>query len=284
MTHCTAVVLLHGLCGTPDELLSLQGPLRQQGYTVVPLRIAGYSFDAAEPERLASPWHSWVHAVQARVLALRQEHDQVVVVGFSTGCALALAAAMSEVGAPEGMVLLSTLLRYDGWGVSRWRCLLPLALYTPLGRWWRYRETPLFGVKNERIRAWMERAQEQQHIAGAGRASPGLSHLRENDRLIRSVRGQLGAVRCPQVLAIHAQDDDVASPRNLQLLAQGLLESCSLQVLTVRNSHHMITIDNDRQEVVRQVQGFVQSCGVAHHGSGGMEYLPVHRNATAPDS
>ena len=91
MLHCTAVVLLHGLRGTPDELLSLQGPLRQQGYTVVLLRIAGYSFDAAEPECPASPWYSWVQAVQARVLALRQDHDKVVVVSLSAGCALALA-------------------------------------------------------------------------------------------------------------------------------------------------------------------------------------------------
>jgi len=289
MLHCTAVVLLHGLRGTPDELLSLQGPLRQQGYTVVLLRIAGYSFDAAEPECPASPWYSWVQAVQARVLALRQDHDKVVVVSLSAGCALALAAAMSEVGTPEGLVLLSTTLRYDGWGVSRWRFLLPLALYTPLGRWWPYRETSPFGVKNERIRAWIEHAPERPRIAGAGRASPGLSYLRENDRLIRHVRRHLSAVRCTQVLAIHAQDDEVASPRNLQLLAQGLPASCSLQAQTVHNSYHMISIDNDRQEVVRRVQGFVQSCSTTHHGVGDMKYPAValsrncHKASTASD-
>lgn len=257
--HSTAVVLLHGLCSTPDELLSIQGPLRQKGCTVVPLRIEGYSFNAADPERQASPCHSWVQAVQARVLALREDHDKVILVGISAGCALALGAAMSEVGTPDGLVLLSTTLRYDGWGVSRWRFLLPLALYTPIGHWWKYRETSPFGVKNERIRAWIERELEQRRISRAGSATLGVSYLRENDRLIRYVRRQLGEVRCAQVLAIHAQEDEVASPRNLDLLARGLPKGCALQVQTVHNSYHMISIDNDRQEVVRMVLGFVEA-------------------------
>lgn len=257
--QCTAIILLHGLCSTPDELLSIQGPLRQRGGTVVPLRIDGYSFDAAAPERQASPCASWVQAVQARVQALREDHDKVIVVGISAGCALALGAAMSAADAPDGLVLLSTTLRYDGWGVSPWRFLLPLALYTPIGRWWQYREAPPFGVKNERIRAWIARELEQRRISRAGSATLGVSHLRENDRLVRHVRRQLGQVRCTQVLAIHAQEDEVASPRNLDLLARGLPPGCTLQAQTVRDSYHMISIDNDRQEVVRLVLGFVEA-------------------------
>lgn len=263
----TAVVLLHGLCSTPDELLSLQGPLRQQGYTVVPLRIDGYSFEATNPSQRASPWRSWVEAVQARVRVLREDHERVVVAGISAGCALALAAAMSATnasdlnGVPDGLVLLSTTLRYDGWGVSPWRFLLPLALYTPIGCWWQYHEAPPYGVKNERIRAWIARELEQRRVSRAGSATLGVSHLRENDRLVRQVRRQLGAVRCRQVLAIHAKEDEVASPRNLHLLSQGLPADCALQVQTVHNSYHMISIDNDRQEVVRSVLGFVQACG-----------------------
>lgn len=274
----TAVVLLHGLCSTPDELLSLQGPLRQQGHTVVPLRIEGYSFEAADPSQPASPWRSWVQAVRTRVQALRADHERVVVAGISAGCALALAAAMSAADAqdltdvPDGLVLLSTTLRYDGWGVSPWRFLLPLALYTPIGRWWQYQEARPYGVKNERIRAWIARELEQRRISRAGSATLGVSHLRENDRLVRQVRRQLGAVRCPRVLAIHAQEDEVASPLNLKLLAEGLPSGCSLQAQTVHNSYHMISIDNDRQEVVRSVLGFVQACSARPEAIGDCQH------------
>ena len=207
-----------------------------------------------------------MQAVQARVRALRSEHDRVIVVGISAGCALALGAAMSTDGAPDGLVLLSTTLRYDGWGVSPWRFLLPLALYTPIGRWWQYREAPPFGVKNERTRAWIARELAQRRISRAGSATLGVSHLRENDRLVRQVRRQLGEVRCAQVLAIHAEEDEVASPRNLDLLARGLPRACGLQARTVRNSYHMISIDNDRQEVVRLVLGFVEAQAAAAPG------------------
>ena len=75
------------------------------------------------------------------------------------------------------------------------------------------------------------------------------------------MRRHLGAVRCTQVLAIHAQDDEVASPRNLQLLAQGLPASCSLQAQTVHNSYHMISIDNEKARVLSEMKDFLQAAG-----------------------
>ena len=81
---------------------------------------------------------------------------RVVLVGLSGGALLALATLLS--GTPvDGLVLMSTPLQYDGWGVSRWQPLLPLALYTPLGRLWQYRERAPYGVKNPRVRRWVER-------------------------------------------------------------------------------------------------------------------------------
>ena len=86
----TAVVLLHGLCSTPDELLSVNGPLRQIGCTVVPLQIAGYSFDADHPDAPAQRYEHWVRAVHDCVRQQRQSHQRVVLVGISAGAGLAL--------------------------------------------------------------------------------------------------------------------------------------------------------------------------------------------------
>lgn len=257
--HRTAIVLVHGLSSTPDELLSLQGPLRQLGCTVAPVRIPGYTFDPGAPPGQASRFESWIVALQLRVQQLREDHARVVVVGISAGAALALAAAMHTARPPDALVLLSTTLRYDGWGVSRWRFLLPLAFHTPLGRLWQYREKPPYGVKNERIRAWIARELEQRRISQAGSAVLGVAHLRENGRLVRYVRSQLAAVGTPHILAVHAEEDEVASPRNLQYLRRGLPDSCALQTFMVHNSYHMLTIDNDRQAVVACVLDFVQS-------------------------
>lgn len=251
----TAVVLLHGLCSTPDELLSIANGLRGAGYSVYSLPVEGYSFDAAAPARHATPWRRWVDTVEQRVNALRDEHDRVMLIGISAGAALALATAMRCGARIDALVLMSTTLRFDGWAIPRRHKLLPLALYTPLGRFWRYRERAPYGVKNERVRTWIERELRHRKVSRAGAAVIGISHLREHDRLIRHVRRGLDQIDCPQVLAIHAEQDEVASVANLELLKRGLRRP-ELQTVVVGNSYHMITIDNDRQQVLRETLEF----------------------------
>lgn len=251
-----SVLLLHGLCSTPDELLPLQTALRARGVRVLPLQLAGYSFDAARGKQLASPWRGWVRAVADEVRLQHALGQTVVLAGISAGATLALATALHGTTSIAGLVLMSTPLKYDGWGVPSYHRLMPLALYTPLGRFWRYREQAPYGVKNERVRRWIERELQARRVSCAGAAVIDVPHLREHDRLRRWVRGSLSAYPCPPVLALHATDDEVASPANVALLERRLRTSSFRKVL-LPDSHHMITIDNDRQQVVDEALQFV---------------------------
>ncbi|MES2531828.1 MAG: alpha/beta hydrolase [Pseudomonadota bacterium] len=257
----TAVVLLHGLCSTPDELRSVDTALRTLGYTVQALTIDGYSFDASTELQVAAPWAEWIDTIERRVDALRLTHDRVLLVGISAGASLALGAAIRCGDRIDALLLMSTALRYDGWAVPRTQWLLPLALYTPIGRFWRYRERPPYGVKNERVRAWIERELRTRRISSAGSSVIGIGHLREHDRLLRHVRRNLGRVQCANVLALHAREDEVASLENVAMLARGL--GCgAFRSVVLGNSFHMITIDNDRQQVVRETVEF--AAAIAH--------------------
>jgi carboxylesterase len=262
MTGRTAVLLLHGLCSTPDELLPVQQALRSAGCTVVAPRIPGYSFDPDAPVQRARPWREWITAIETQVDALRHDHARVAIVGISAGASLALGAAIQCGTRLDALVLLSTTLRFDGWAIPRTQWLLPLALYTPLGRWWSYREKPPYGVKNERVRAWIERELHQRRVSRAGAAVLGIGHLREHDRLLRYVRGRLSQVACRRVLAIHAREDEVASIANLGLLERGL-GTHRLRTLIVDNSYHMVSIDNDRLQVARETAAFVAPAATA---------------------
>ncbi|MBY0454291.1 MAG: alpha/beta hydrolase [Burkholderiaceae bacterium] len=261
------VLLLHGLCSTPDELLPVQQALRRAGYAVYEPCIAGYSFDPTAVHQQARPYTEWLAAITEQISAMRRDHARTVLVGISAGAALALGAAIRCTQQVDGLVLMSTTLVSDGWGISRFQWLLPLALYTPLGRWWQYRERPPYGVKNERVRAWIERELQQRRISSAGCAVLGIGHLREHDRLRRYVRRNLGRVTCREVLAIHAREDEVASLVNLDLLARGLGPR-SLRTVVLENSYHMISIDNDRPQVVRETVAFVASVGAEPSQSG----------------
>ena len=207
------------------------------------------------------PYERWLDAIQAKVKALRTQHERVMLVGISAGSSLALGAAIRCGSEIDALVLMSTTLRFDGWAIPRTQFLLPLAFYTPLGRLWQYRERPPYGVKNERVRAWIERELRHRKISRAGSSVIGVSHLREHDRLIRHVRRNLHGVQCGNVLALHAQQDEVASVANLGILARGL-RCRAFRAVVVANSYHMITIDNDRQQVVSETVSFVDA--VAH--------------------
>ena len=266
----TAVILLHGLCSTPDELLTVHSALRTSGYSVHPMAIKGYSFEPSAPLQRASHFEQWIDAIEARVNALRADHDRVMLIGISAGSSLALGTAIRCGDKVDALVLMSTTLRFDGWAIPRTQFLLPLAFYTPLGRIWQYKERPPYGVKNERVRAWIERELRHRKVSRAGSSVIGVSHLREHDRLIRHVRRNLHRVQSNSVLALHAKHDEVASLANLDILARGL-RCKDFRTVVVANSYHMITIDNDRQQVVRETVSFADA--VAH---GTMPAHPVH--------
>lgn len=251
-----AVILLHGLCSTARELGPVEAALRALGYSVHPLAIDGYSFENQVSHRRPVPFVDWLNAVEHEVRRLRSTHERVMLVGISAGASLALGAAIRCGDAVDAMVLMSTALHADGWGISRWHFLLPLALHTPLGRFWAYRERSPYGVKNARVRAWIEREMRVRRISSAGSAMIGVDHLRQHAGLVRYVRRRLGEVRCRAVLALHAREDEVASLGNLDLLARGL-RGTAFRSVVLNNSYHMITIDNDRAQVVAEVLAFL---------------------------
>ena len=254
----TTALLLHGLCSTPDELLPVQAALRRAGHGVRALRVPGYSFDGSTGHPPAHTHGAWVNTVAEQVREEAASGRRVVLVGLSAGAALALGTALACPGLVAGLVLMSTTLRYDGWAVPRYHWLMPLALYTPLGRFWCYRERPPYGVKNVRVRDWIERELRTRRISSAGAAVIGVAHLREHDRLRRLVRSALSSFACPPVLALHAQDDEVASPANVTLLRERL-RTPSFRSVLLPDSHHMITIDNDRLQVARETVDFVDA-------------------------
>ncbi len=251
------VLLLHGLRSTPDELLTLNNALKTSGIATHNLRIPGYSYAVQDEEPVAPAFANWVQCVQTQVMQLRQQHSHVILAGISAGATLALGTALRLGTSLDGVVLLSTTLWYDGWNTPFYRWLFPLALYTPLGALWSYKEQPPYGVKNPRIREWIAKELKTRKISSAGAATIQTHYLREFDRLIRQVKKTLSTGPCPAGLAIHAREDDVASLSNLEFL-QKHWSSGHLEAVILENSYHMITLDNERQRVAAEVIAFVK--------------------------
>lgn len=242
-----AVLLLHGLCGNPLELQPLAHRLHRAGYTVsVPL-ISGYGVSARTPARGAvEPYGAWLAQARAKLAHLRESHEQVIVGGLCIGANLS--AALGARGEADALLLISPTLFFDGWAVSPWRRLLPLAYVWPLSRLLSFREHAPFGLKDERLRAWVEAAMRRSAVSAAGAAALPAAGLREAQRLINHVKRSLPGIRVPTQI-LHAVEDDVSSPRSVHLLQASLPQQP--EVTWFHDSYHMLTLDREREQVAQ---------------------------------
>jgi len=106
-----ACLLIHGLGGGVYELQPLARVLHHQGWTVRGMNLPGH--DQPAPRMPASTWPQWVDCVHTEYQRLRQDHEQVAVVGLSNGGLLALhLAAQVRV---SRLVLLAPFLGMSWW-------------------------------------------------------------------------------------------------------------------------------------------------------------------------
>jgi len=256
LTPQSITLLLHGLCSTPDELLTVHAALTREGHQVKHIVIPGYSFDASKDRQESLGFEVWIDFVGAEIKALKSQGHLVNLVGLSAGVTVALGVAIKIPTEISQLILLSTPLIIDGWNIPFYHFLLPLALYTPLGALWHYKESSPYGVKNLRIRAWIERELSQRRVSQAGASVLEIAHLREHDRLRRHVIKQLPQMDLPNVLIIHAKEDEVAGLSNVEWLQKNWRLG-QVKTVLLDNSYHMITIDNDRSQVCSEISKFI---------------------------
>ena len=76
-------LLLHGLCSTPDELLSVYAALTREGHLVKHLVIPGYSFDASMDQQEASVFECWIDFVCKEIKDIKAQGQEVNLIGLS---------------------------------------------------------------------------------------------------------------------------------------------------------------------------------------------------------
>jgi carboxylesterase len=250
-----AILLIHGLCGSPQELVPLTKRLRGGGFAVrAPLAPNGYGMETGGGGTIA-PYEAWLDFFGTQFEQLLALHPRASLGGLCIGANLALELAARYGEQVDSLLLVSTTLFYDGWNVPRSRMLLPLAYYSPLRRWLRYRESHPYGVKNARLREWIAAQMQGTGMSVAGPAALPMNAIYQAQRLIRSVKCKLPRVVTP-TLVMHAREDDVTSLRSADLVCT---RTGSREVVrcVFEDSYHMLTLDNDRNSVAQAAVDFL---------------------------
>ncbi len=263
-----AVIMLHGLCGSSLELGTIPKALKRANCTVVEMQIPHYS--AALVERGVTPnWMDWCAQVESKVVKLKEEHKTVSLCGLSMGATLALAvASMSR--EVLCVVLLSPVLRYDGWSVPWYHKLM--AIPYGLGyRNWTYKESDPYGIKNFEMRRRVAAALMKDGVAAVGAAAIPARQLRAAQHLMRYVRQSLPLVRS-STLVVHSIDDETAAPQNAEMILQNIRSEVR-KAVWLGDCYHIITVDNERELVTNETVQFIKRNIDAHSSDLSLKYL-----------
>jgi len=260
-----AVLLLHGLQSSPAELQPLCKRLHQAGYTVQAPHIRGYGFEHGDTPRSVTHWQDWHAKTLAEFDALKQRYQTVAVGGLCIGAVLAMSIAAELGDEVAALSLLSSTLWYDGWSIPWYRFLRYAGYYSPFRYSYSYREREPFGLKNAQLRKWIAREMSHKDSSIVGASKLNLPAIQEAERMIKSVKSSLSRITAP-TLIIHAEEDDVASPRNARFIAANL-GSRTVETVMLHNSYHMITVDNDREQVATDTIRFFGAARANHSNS-----------------
>ncbi|MFZ1105179.1 MAG: alpha/beta fold hydrolase [Hyphomicrobiaceae bacterium] len=245
-------LLIHGLGGTPLELRYVAHGLARAGHAVHVPQLAGHC--ATVEELKASGWLDWHASVEA-------EHDRmkaagcetIVVGGLSVGSVLALHLAATRPETVAGLALYAPSLWLDGWGVPWHAGLFKLVTMKWCADLFSFAERHPWGVKDERLRALIEKAIQSGDSSRAGVAAlPGRLML-ELRWLVQRVKPEIGQIRQP-TLIVHPRQDDRASLRNLHYLQASL--GGLIETVVLDDSYHLVTLDRQRQVVVARTLEF----------------------------
>lgn len=252
----TGILLIHGLTGTPNEMRSIAKPCQQMGYSILAVQLAGHC--GTMEDLVSTQWEDWYLSVCTAADQLKQHTDEIFVIGLSMGALLALKYASEHI--VSGVVCYSPTFKFDGWSVPQWSkilapIVLPLVSRLNIFKDRAFDEAEPYGIKNVQLRTRIVEAMKSHDSSKAGLPGNPWHSLYQMQRLSRNVRKSLNKISAP-TLCIHAFNDDIADKKNSQLIYDKVAGQKHL--VWLYESYHMITIDNDRKQVIEESINFIR--------------------------
>ena len=247
-TH-KAVLLFHGLTGSPFEMKKYGVFLFNNGYDVFCYSFPGHGDKISEIETVT--WKDWCEFAQSKYTNLRKNYDQFFVSGLCLGAAIAIYLGEHNKDV-TGIVALSTTLFLDGFCIPWTILLLPFALKTIIRFYYTFPEDDCFGVKNERTRKSLAKMTAKANISMDNYPLNCVDGLL---KLSKNIRKNLKKVTCP-ILCIHSKCDNLSSPKSAKVVLNGISSEIK-EYIELNDSYHMVLYDNEKEFVMNSVKDFL---------------------------
>lgn len=256
-----AVFLIHGLGGTQYDLGSMHKRLKNAGFVTHSLTLPGHG---TSPEDLVDVTaEQWMEAVTTKYHEVAAQHETFHIMGMCMGALLATELAKRQRHTRGKLIALAPPIYLDGWATAWYTPARHLMYHVPgVGSRMKVEEEDPFGIKNEQLRA-IVKAKFARGEAFHYRWVP-LACVRQVDRLRGWVmRGLKNIVS--ETLVIHAREDELTSLASANYLVEQI-GGAKARMVVLENSYHMICVDNDREQVARNVLEFFGASSAASLG------------------
>ncbi|MCL9796996.1 alpha/beta hydrolase [Frankia sp. AgKG'84/4] len=225
------VLLVHGFTGSPGSMRPWGDALAAAGLTVACPRLPGHG--TRWQDMVPTTWQDWYSTARGEFLRLRDECEQVFVMGLSMGGTLTLRLAEEHGADVAGLVTVNASLSTE----RRTAALAPLlAKFVPA----------VPGVAGD-VKA--------DGVPEVGYDRVPLRAFASLRQLWAVTRADLGRIVSP-VLAFRSVVDHVVEPSSGALLLAGVRAPIEERLLM--NSYHVATLDNDKEKIFSDSLEFVR--------------------------
>ena len=247
-----AVLLFHGLTGSPFELQKYAKFLFKNGYDVYAQCLPGHGDDFNAIYTVT--YNDWLNHAYNQFEKLKSKYENVFVAGLCLGAVLALSVAIKYPNKVSGIISLSTTLFLDGWRLPWFMFLMPIALSTMIRFYYSYPECEPHGIKNEKTRSVVKKLLQKGDV---GMNDFPMTAIYELLKLSKIVRKNLKSIRAPIIL-IHSKEDDLTSVKSAKVVYKKI-SSSDKNLIILYDSYHMVLYDNEKEFVFNKTLEFIEN-------------------------
>jgi carboxylesterase len=239
-----AVLLLHGITGTPYEVRPIAEALGRAGCSVQSPMLAGHGLTLAD--LAVTKWPDWLASAEASLdlLSVASGGRPVAVVGFSMGGLLALRLARLYPQRIAALVVIAAPLRLRSFQVRGIRALSRLPL--------NFQKLPFAAVPKLN---GSDVSDPVVRFENPGLRAFPIAAVNSLLDLMDTVRADLPGIKAPTLVVHGRQDHTVPMDDSLELT--GSLGSDVIERLWLDRSFHIVTRDVERALVVDTVMKFL---------------------------
>jgi carboxylesterase len=256
-----AVLLIHGITGTPSEMRYFGKGLNKAGFTVFCNTLPRHCSTLGELKKVT--WQEIVDACIEDLKTLKKEYAQVFVAGISMGALVGVHLANKFPSEVSGIIALAPTFFYDGWALHKGKVFMHITWHIPFIRnAIDIREGWPYGLKDEYTRENIERFYKHAKASNFSKkvflfGSPffPMACLYQHYLFTKIVKKELASVKTP-ILIIHAKEDDMTSIKNAEYLLENIASE-NKSLVRLKDSYHMITIDKEKDRVIAQTVKFL---------------------------